>query len=206
LILGATSFSAEVADVVTSAGRCVAGFVENDDRSRLGELDGLPVLWIDDVGDLVADHEVLGGLSTTHRMRLIAQAEELGFRFATVVHPSAVVSRSARLGRGVLVGAAAVVAAHAAIGDFTILNRGAMVGHHTRIGTGSTLSPGANVAGACNLGERTYVGMGALVLDSLVVGERALIASGAVVTSEVPDRAMVAGVPATIRKTGIDGR
>jgi sugar O-acyltransferase (sialic acid O-acetyltransferase NeuD family) len=206
LILGATTFSAEVADVVSSAGRQVVGFVENDDRARLGDLDGLPVHWIDDVGDLVAECDVLGGLSTTQRIRLIAQAEELGFSFATVVHPSAVVSARATVGRGVLVGAMCVIAAHASIGDFTVLNRGAMVGHHTAIGVCSTLSPGSNVAGACTLGERTYVGMGALVLDGLEVGERAVVASGAVVTSAVPDRAMVAGVPATVRKTGIDGR
>jgi acetyltransferase EpsM len=206
LVLGATTFSAEVADVVTSAGRRVAGFVENDDRARLGEIDGLPVHWIDDIAELVQDHEVLGGLSTTQRVRLITQVDELGFSFATVVHPSAVVSSRASVGRGVLVGAMCVIAAHTSIGDFTLLNRGAMVGHHTTIGAGSTLSPGSNVAGACALGDRTYVGMGALVLDGLKVGERAVIASGAVVTSAVPDRTMVAGVPATVRKTGIDGR
>jgi sugar O-acyltransferase (sialic acid O-acetyltransferase NeuD family) len=206
LILGATAFSAEVADVVSSSGRRVAGFVENDDRSRLGDLDGLPVRWIDDVADLVDDHEVLCALGTTHRMRLITEARELGFRFATVVHASAVVSGSASLGVGVLAGVASVVAAHSSIGDFTVLNRAALVGHHTTIGPCSTISPGANIAGTCNIGERTYVGMGAIVLNNLTVGERAVIAAGAVVTTDVPDRALVAGVPATIRKTGLDGK
>jgi maltose O-acetyltransferase len=62
------------------------------------------------------------------------------------------------------------------------------------------------VAGSCSLGERTYVGMGAIILNNLTIGERAVIAAGAVVTDDVADRALVAGVPATVRKTGLDGR
>ena len=62
------------------------------------------------------------------------------------------------------------------------------------------------MAGTCSFGERTYVGMGAIVLNNLTVGERAVIAAGAVVTDHVADRVLVAGVPATVRRTGLDGR
>ena len=35
----------------------------------------------------------------------------------------------------------------------------------------------------------------------LMIGERALIAAGAVVIDDVPERAVVAGVPAAVKKT-----
>lgn len=43
------------------------------------------------------------------------------------------------------------------------------------------------------------VGSGAVILGGITIGERALIGAGAVVTKDVPDDAVVAGVPARLR-------
>ena len=43
------------------------------------------------------------------------------------------------------------------------------------------------------------IGSGAVILGGVTVGERALIGAGAVVTKDVPDDAVVAGVPARVR-------
>ena len=46
--------------------------------------------------------------------------------------------------------------------------------------------------------KNASIGSNATILCNLVIGESALIAAGAVVTSDVPDFAIVAGVPAKI--------
>jgi acetyltransferase-like isoleucine patch superfamily enzyme len=43
------------------------------------------------------------------------------------------------------------------------------------------------------------IGSGAVVLCGLTIGARALVGAGAVVTQDVPDDAVVAGVPARVR-------
>ncbi|HED64442.1 MAG TPA: gamma carbonic anhydrase family protein [Planctomycetes bacterium] len=50
------------------------------------------------------------------------------------------------------------------------------------------------------VGDRTMIGMGAVLLARSVVGEGAIVAAGAVVREgfEVPERTLVAGVPARI--------
>jgi len=208
VVLGATEFSAEIADVVRDTDVFeVAAFVENDDRTRAGRtLDGAPVLWIDDATELVATHVAVCGLGTTRRSRFTAQAAALGFRFATVVHPTAHVSRTSTLGEGTIVGPGAIVAAHTTVGNHVILNRGTLVGHHTVIGDYASLQSGANVAGLCRIGEGTYVGMGALVLNTISVGSNSIVAAGAVVVRDVPDHVQVMGVPAVVSKENVEGK
>ena len=50
------------------------------------------------------------------------------------------------------------------------------------------------------------IGSGALILCGVTIGERAMVGAGAVVTHDVPDGAVVAGVPARLRlKASVTG-
>lgn len=208
LILGSRTFAPEIADVASDvAGIEVTGFVENMDRARCAEqLEGLPIYWIDDIASMSATHHVVAALGTTHRSRFIDQARQLGFNFATIIHPGARVSRNSTVGEGSIICPGVVVATRTTIGRHVILNRGALVGHHTSIGDFCSVMPGANIAGACEVGESTYVGMGAIVLDHTKVGAHSVIAAGSVVTKEVASNVQVMGAPARVVKTEIQGR
>jgi phosphonate metabolism protein (transferase hexapeptide repeat family) len=48
------------------------------------------------------------------------------------------------------------------------------------------------------IGHDTWIGHGAMIKPGVRVGDGAVVASGAVVTRDVPDYAIVAGVPATV--------
>jgi hypothetical protein len=88
LVLGTREFSVEIADIADQTGRFrVVGFVENLSRERCADsLEGLPIHWIDDVGELAATHLAVCGLGTTRRGIFTEQAAERGLRFATIVH------------------------------------------------------------------------------------------------------------------------
>lgn len=208
VILGTRTFASEVADLAADIpGWEVTAFVENLDPEKRGTtLDGLPILWIDDVAALASTHVAVCALSTTHRHRFVAQAAALGLSFATLVHPTARVSRTARVMPGAIVSAGAIIAAHAVVGHHVIVNRGALIGHHTSLGDYVTVGPGANVGGCCAVGDASYLGIGAIVLDQMTIGRQAVVGAGAVVTRPVPDRVQVMGVPARVTREDIDGR
>ncbi len=208
LILGTHLLAEELADLISEMpGWHVAGFVENLDPERCRQpLLGLPVYWIDAVGELAGDHQAVCGISTTHRVRFIEQARAQGLRFATLVHPSSRVSRTSRLGEGTLIGAGVQVAAHTTIGRFVFVNRGALVGHHTTIEDFATIQPGANVAGACHVGRCAWISMSACVLDRKTVGAHSIVGAGAVVTRDVPAHVQVTGVPARVVKEQVAGK
>jgi sugar O-acyltransferase (sialic acid O-acetyltransferase NeuD family) len=208
LVLGTRDFSFEIAELAEDTGEFeVTAFVENLSRERCSEtLEGRPIVWIDDVGELAADHLAVCGLGTTRRRIFAEQAAERGLRFATVVHPSARVPGSSTLGEGTIVSAGAVLGTRADLGRHVFVNRGALVGHHTEVGDYASLMPGSNVAGFCRIGEAAYVAIGAVVVDRTSVGAGSVVGAGAVVTKDVPERVQVVGVPAQVVKEEIDPR
>ena len=208
LVLGTRTLALEIADLASDVpGLRVAGFVENMEPERCGgQLAGLPVHWVDDVESLAEDHVAVCGLATTHRGRFVDQVAALGLRFATLIHPTARVSRTTVVGEGSIVSAGVVVGAYSKLDRHVLVNRGALVGHHTEIGEFVSIQPGANVAGACTIGPRTYLGMGSVVLDHVNVGSGSVVGAGAVVTRDVRDNVQVVGVPAHVVKEGVDGK
>ena len=117
VVLGSRIFAEEVTDLVDDCPEYeVAAFGENWERARCAEpLLGRPVIWIDDLAPLAATHLAVCAIGTTHRVGFIEQAEKLGFRFATIRHPTARVSRTSMLGPGTIVSAGVMVAAHTRI-------------------------------------------------------------------------------------------
>jgi sugar O-acyltransferase (sialic acid O-acetyltransferase NeuD family) len=209
LILGAGTFAQEVADLIGDIAEPVyeiAGFSKNDlPYDPQATVLTHPVYWVDDLKRFAASHQAVCAIGTTKRATFIQQAEEMGLRFATIVHPAARVSRTATIGAGSIISAGALIAAYTAIGRHVIVNRGAMIGHHVSIGDGATIGPGANLAGAVTVGARTTVAMGSIVLENRHIGSQSIVGAGSLVTCDVPDRVKVIGSPARIIEEDIDG-
>lgn len=190
-VAGTGSFALEVIEYARASGLEVVGLIELVDPNRIGAtVHGLPV-----VGPGTAPGEAVVGLGGD-RLELWSLLGERGWRAATIVHPTAHVSPSARLGAGCVVGPQAVVGAAAELGAHVIVARGALVGHHTQIGDGAVLNPGANVGGNARLGDGALLAMGAIVANGIQVGAGAVVAAGAVVVRPVAPATRVQGVPA----------
>lgn len=116
-----------------------------------------------------------------------AVAQALGAdAFATLVHPRAWVSASARLGRGCVIGPFADVSAEAVAGDFVGLNAYASIGHDARVGDYSTLSGYVDLMGGVTVGARAFLGSGSRVLPGLSIGDNCVIGAGAVMVRGAP--------------------
>lgn len=78
------------------------------------------------------------------------------------------------------------------------------VGHWgpTVVGADCTIGHSATFE-SCVIGDRSIVGMNAVILQKARIGAECLVAAGAVVLegAEIPERSVVAGVPAEVRKT-----
>jgi sugar O-acyltransferase (sialic acid O-acetyltransferase NeuD family) len=208
IILGTNDYAHVVAEIVAEIpGLQMEGFVENLDRSKCsGSHAGFPVCWIDDAAPLTAECLAVCCLATVHRSRFIEQARRIGFRFATIIHPTVRVPASAVVSEGCILEPGVILSSNTRLGCHVRINRGATIGHDTTLGDYCTIQPGVNIAGKCRLGNSVYVGIGATIIDNLTIGSLTVIGAGAVVVDNLPEKVFVVGVPAKIVKEHIEGK
>lgn len=106
--------------------------------------------------------------------------------FATLIHPTACVSASAKIGRGCVVGPFSIVSADTLAGEFVGLNAHASLGHDVQIGAFSTLSAYVDLTGAVKVGRCAFFGTGARVMPGLSIGDNCVIGAGAVMVRGAP--------------------
>lgn len=132
----------------------------------------------------------------SHRATKHAALRDLRAPLTSIVHPRAWVSSRAELGVGSVLMAQAVVNIGARIGEACIVNTGATVDHDCELGFAVHVAPGAHLSGNVTVGDRAWIGVGACVRQGTRIGAGATVGAGAVVIGEVPDAAVVFGVPA----------
>lgn len=123
-------------------------------------------------------------------------------RFGIVKHPAAIVSPSATIDEGTVVMAGTVIQAETTIGKHAIVNTSASIDHDCNVGDYVHIAPGAILCGEVEVGEGTLIGAGATVLPGISIGRWAVVGAGSVVTANVPDFAVVVGVPSKVRSGG----
>ena len=122
---------------------------------------GVPIRWnlADSLARLdLARHEVI--IAHGDNRRKLDLADVLlrhGARFASALHPAALISPLATLGDGCILNAGAVVMPQARLGQHVVLHSMAVVEHDCVVEDGANLAPGATLAGRVTVGRGAYV-------------------------------------------------
>ena len=79
---------------------------------------------------------------------------------------------------------------------------GALIGHNVVLATlNHAKSPrdrGTMIPAPIHIGKHVWIGSNSTILPGVTIGDGAIVAAGAVVSKDVPENAIVGGVPATI--------
>jgi sugar O-acyltransferase (sialic acid O-acetyltransferase NeuD family) len=204
LIVGAGGHGAVLADALLAAGEPVIGMTDRASALHDTQVCGVRVIGDDSALSAYAPLSVflVNGIGTVGsprdaarwtRQRALADA---GWEFASVRHPSAVISRFAAIANGAQLMAGCVVQVGATVGVGAIVNSAAVIEHGTTIGAWSHVAPGAVVCGDVSVGQRSLIGAGAVVRQGIAIGDDCVIAAGAVVVRDVASGSLVRGVPA----------
>ena len=205
LLYGAGGFARETAQAVHAmnlggADWNLVGYIDDDPRMRGEEIDGTVVLGSRDRIPHFPDASlvVCTGRPSDYvsRMRIV---RELGLgpeRYATIIHPSAAVSRSSSVGPGSVLLAHVTLTAAVSIGAHVAIMPQVTLTHDDVIDDFTTIASGVSVGGGVRVEQCAYLGAGALIREARTIGAYSLIGMGAVVTRDVPSGEVWAGVPA----------
>jgi sugar O-acyltransferase (sialic acid O-acetyltransferase NeuD family) len=201
-VYGGGSFGREVAWLAQECGCEVVCFIEDEEAKQGQFLNGIPLLPLGEAHSRFGDARVVGGVGAPRtRELMMAKAKEVGFDFATLIHPRVERSRLVEIGEGAVICAGNILTTNIVLGRHVQINLGCTVGHDVVMGDFATLAPGVHVSGCVHLGHRTYIGTGAVFVNGtqdrpLVIGRDAVVGAGACVTKPVPPGVTVVGVPA----------
>lgn len=129
------------------------------------------------------------------RLRLVSRLGG-GIDYANVIHPTAVVSDRASLGRGIFAAPYSYVGFGSVVGDHVVLNVYASLGHDTTAGDAVVLSPYATLNGHAIVGQGCFLGTRAIVGVGHSVGAWSKIATGSSVTTDLGIGTLAIGNPA----------
>ena len=131
------------------------------------------------------------------RQRVFCQLAQSEAKLATIVHPSAVLSKGVTVKTGSVVLAHATINADALIGHNVIVNTGAIIEHDCMVENHVHCAPNCTITGGVKIGSGTLVGTSATIIPNKIIGKECIIGAGAVVVKDIPDNTLATGIPAS---------
>lgn len=179
----------------------IVGFLD-DDSDKI-EVNGIPIIGklkefkkLDDYGIKNVFCPIGENIL---RCELLAQAQKLEFSTPNYFHSSSIIASECHFGKGVYILPGTIIMPFVTIENFVMISMGAKVAHHTILENGVFISTGVNVGASIHIQENAFLGIGCTIMTGVkTIGKNSIIGAGAVVTKDVPDNAVMAGVPAKI--------
>ena len=201
VVFGAGGHAKVVIDIIEQQGTYeVAGLLDDDPKHKDKRFFGYPVLGtraqLPALLSAQLRHAIVTIGDNASRTAVAAHLDQLGWRFASAVHPRASIGRGVEIGPGSVVMAGCVVNADTHLGRQVIVNTGATVDHDCRVEDAVHIAPGCHVCGGVSVGEGSLLGAGSTVTPGVRIGRKAIVGAGSTVIRDVADEAKVSGSPA----------
>ncbi|MFA5879710.1 MAG: acetyltransferase [Candidatus Margulisiibacteriota bacterium] len=109
----------------------------------------------------------------------------------TIIHPSAVIAKSAKIGKGCFIHPNTTISTNANIGNHCVINYNASIGHDSIIFDNVLVQPGARVSGNCKIGRDTLIGSNSFIFQKITIGKGCLIDALTYIHDDLPDEMIV---------------
>lgn len=203
LIIGAGGFGREVVLWATAAwpsdAKRIAGFLSSDTCRLDGHESGLAIIGDPETFELEPGDACLLAIGIPGVRRQVAESLlARGAEFLSLIHPTAIVARSATIGTGSIICPYAIVSDSCRLGQFVLMNYHSSIGHDAAAGDFAVLSPYATLGGAAHIDSDVFMGLHASVGPTRRVGARSKVAANSTALADVQADSLVYGVPGRV--------
>lgn len=209
LIVGAGGHGHVVADTLlqmidAGADLALLGFLDDDITVHGETIFDLPIFGSpEELRRIPHDLLIVAIGDNKTRRELFLQFSRSGERFASAIHPQAIIANDVTFGPGCVIMAGSIINTGARIGDNVILNTGCTVDHHCSLAAHVHVAPGCHLGGDVIVGEGGFMGIGATVMPGRTIGAWATVGAATLAHLDVPDEKTIVGVPGRILEKDI---
>lgn len=132
------------------------------------------------------------------RAELFRKIKQCGGEVVTLIHPTAVISKYAKIEEGVQIYGGSIIDPNTSIKENTIISSKSSVLHGSRIGKHCFLAPDVVLGANTTVEDYVFIGLNATIISNKVnlIDKYAIIGASAVVTKPIEKKHLVAGMPA----------
>lgn len=203
IIVGAGGFGRELLQWIKDINRVtltweIIGFIDDNPRALDGvECDYGIVGSIKEWQPKEGEEFALALGSSELKRKIASELKAKGAVFATIIHPTAMLSEFAHHGEGLIMFPNSKLSCNSTAGDHvTILS--SLIGHDTTIGDYSVISGGCNIVRNVHIGADVFVAAGVCIAQDITIGKGAYLGLGSVILKDVPPKMKAFGNPARL--------
>ena len=194
VIIGAGSHSSVVADAAKLMGYSVEGYIDPFNIKSKIEKKILSFSSIKKIKNKVKIIIAVG--DNKKRSKLYSYYKKNLFSYAKVIHPSAIVANSVKIGEGTFVSAGSILNANTKILNNSIINSGSIIEHDSLVKNHAHIAPGVKIGGNSIVGNLCLIGIGSVLIDYIDIGENTIVGAGSVVIKNLKKNSKFIGIPA----------
>jgi len=138
-------------------------------------------------------------ISTKYREAHLSKLLDLKIpeeRFATIIHPTAVISKFSSIGRGVSIQPFVSVGPNVKIANHVQIFAQSLIGHNAKLDDYTYVANNSCIGANVHLQEGAYLGTNCSTIENITLGRWCLVGIGAVVIKDVLPYSKVVGNPA----------
>jgi sugar O-acyltransferase (sialic acid O-acetyltransferase NeuD family) len=204
IIIGGGGHSKVLLDCLLLSGASIIGITDIDSKNCHSNCSKVKFIGKDEAIFHYNLNDILlvNGLGFTDKSNRRAAIFELfknqGYSFASVIHPSAIISNDVVLSEGVQVMAGSVIQPGCVIGANSIINTSVTIDHDCIIAKNVHIAPGAVLSGNVTVELSVFVGAGSTILPGVNISSGSIVGAGALVNKNILANSKVYGVPAKV--------